>query len=126
MKRPLLLSLTLSLLAANAFALPASEQTAPQIKSDAATISQPIKTLAEDGSDRTQSATFAEDGADRTKSATFAEDGADRTKSATFAEDGSDRTKSATFAEDGSSRVKSASFAENGSDRLIEQRQQIS
>ncbi|HEN8802000.1 TPA: phage infection protein, partial [Pseudomonas putida] len=52
MKRHLL-SLTLSLLAANAFALPASEQhLTAESHSSAVEIAQPLKTVAEGGSDR--------------------------------------------------------------------------
>ena len=54
MKRALIMALSMSVLAAAAFAA--------------------------DGYDRTHSATFAEDGYDNTRSATFAEDGYDRTK----------------------------------------------
>jgi hypothetical protein len=115
MKRQMLLTLTLSILAANAFAMPAAEQKISAEARSSAVISQPY--LAEDGSDRTPQAGFAENGSDRTPQATFAEDGSDRTPQATFAEDGSDRTPQATFAEDGSDRTPQATFAEDGSDR---------
>ncbi|ORL67943.1 phage infection protein, partial [Pseudomonas putida] len=53
MKRHLLLSLALSALAVNAFALPAEEQHLnAESRSSAATVSQPLNTLAEGGSDR--------------------------------------------------------------------------
>ena len=50
MKRQLLLSLTLSMLASTAFALPAADQATPQVKSSHSVFSQ---TVAADGSDRT-------------------------------------------------------------------------
>lgn len=77
MKRQLLLSLTLSILAANAFALPAAEQATPQVKSSTSVFSQ---TLASDGSDRTpQGQTLAADGFDRTPlGEAVAEGGRDR------------------------------------------------
>ena len=64
MKRPLLLTLTLSMLAANAFAMPAADQSvSAELHSSAASFSQPY--LAEDGSDRTPQGTFAENGSQR-------------------------------------------------------------
>ncbi len=68
MKSKLILTLTFSVLAANAFA--------------------------EDGFDRTNSHNF---GAVQTQSATYAEDGFDRTGAAKFAEDGFDRTQAHRF-----------------------------
>lgn len=67
MKRHLL-TLTLSLLAANAFALPASEQhLTSEARSSAAEIAQPLNTVAEGGSDRLieQAGRVAEGGSDR-------------------------------------------------------------
>jgi hypothetical protein len=123
MKRQLLLSLTLSVLAANAFAMPAADQSvSAELRSSAASYSQPY--LAEDGSDRTPQGTVAENGSDRTPQATFAEDGSDRTPQGTFAENGSDRTPQATFAEDGSDRTPQGTFAENGSQRLLDRQDQ--
>ncbi|MBC3467910.1 hypothetical protein HU729_20320, partial [Pseudomonas sp. RW10S2] len=53
MKRQLLLSLSLSILAANAFALPAADQhLSAETRSSSAVIAQPLKTVAEGGSDR--------------------------------------------------------------------------
>ncbi|QTT91192.1 hypothetical protein [Pseudomonas chlororaphis] len=92
MKRQLLLSLTLSILAANAFALPAAEQATPQVKASTSVLTQ---TLAADGGDRTpQGQTLASDGSDRTpQGQTLASDGSDRTpQGQTLAEDGFDRT----------------------------------
>ncbi|MDR2306192.1 MAG: hypothetical protein LBE53_03205 [Paucimonas sp.] len=68
MKRQLLLSLTLSILAANAFALPAAEQhLSAESHSSAATFSQPLNTLAEGGAERLQerAGRVAEGGSDR-------------------------------------------------------------
>ncbi len=65
MKRELLLSLTLSMLASTAFALPAADQATPQVKDSHSVFSQ---TVAADGSDRTpQGQTLAEGGNDRLK-----------------------------------------------------------
>ncbi|PMY48049.1 MULTISPECIES: hypothetical protein [unclassified Pseudomonas] len=91
MKRQLLLSLTLSILAANAFALPAAEQATPQVKASTSVFTQ---TLAADGGDRTpQGQTLAADGSDRTpQGQTLAEDGFDRTPlGQAVAEGGRDR-----------------------------------
>ena len=53
MKRQLLLSFALSLLAANAFAVPATEQNlSAEARDSSSVISQPLDTLAEGGSDR--------------------------------------------------------------------------
>ncbi|PPA04202.1 hypothetical protein C4E44_10295, partial [Pseudomonas sp. MWU12-2312b] len=92
MKRQLLLSLTLSMLASTAFALPAADQATPQAKASHSVFSQ---TLAADGSDRTPGGqTLAADGSDRTPGGqTLAADGSDRTPGGqTLAADGSDRT----------------------------------
>lgn len=83
MKRQLLLSLTLSLLAANAFAVPATEQNLSAEARDSATVvSQPLGTVAEGGSDRLieRSKRVAEGGSDRLieRSKRVAEGGSDR------------------------------------------------
>ena len=68
MKRQLLLSLSLSILAANAFAIPASEQSlTAESRSSSTVISQPLNTLAEGGSDRLleRNIRVAEGGSDR-------------------------------------------------------------
>ena len=76
MKRQLLLSLTLSLLAANAFALPAAEQATPQAKTEHSVFSQ---TVAEGGRDRLEEKGLVEDGYDRTpQGQVVAEGGGDR------------------------------------------------
>ena len=81
MKRPLLLGLTLSLFAVNAFALPADDEPTPMVQPASSTLSQPLNPVAEDGAQRTldQQNRVAEDGYDRTPSSQFvAEGGADR------------------------------------------------
>ena len=88
MKRHLLLSLTLSMLASTAFALPAADQATPQVKDSHSVFSH---TLAADGSDRTPGQTLAADGSDRTPGQTLAADGSDRTPGQTLAEGGGDR-----------------------------------
>ena len=69
MKRQLLLSLSLSILAANAFALPAADQhLSAEARSGSAPISQSPNTLAEGGSDRLieqRTNRVAEGGSDR-------------------------------------------------------------
>jgi hypothetical protein len=122
MKRQLLLSLTLSILAANAFALPAAEQATPQVKASTSVFTQ---TLAADGGDRTpQGQTLASDGSDRTpQGQTLASDGSDRTpQGQTLASDGSGRTpQGQTLAEDGFDRTPlGQAVAEGGRDRLEE------
>ncbi len=95
MKRQLLLSLSLSILAANAFAIPASEQSlTAESRSSSTVISQPLNTLAEGGSDRLlERNRVAEGGSDRLLERNrIAEGGADRLKERyQVAEGGSDR-----------------------------------
>jgi hypothetical protein len=132
MKRQLLLSLTLSMLASTAFALPAADQATPQAKASHSVFSH---TLAADGSDRTPGQTLAEGGNDRLKEKglltedgydqtpqgqSVAADGSDRTPGQTLAADGSDRTPGQTLAADGSDRTPGQTLAEGGGDRVIE------
>jgi hypothetical protein len=156
MKRQLLLSLTLSMLASTAFALPAADQATPQVKDSHSVFSQTVaadgsdrtpqgQTLAEggndrlkekglitqDGSDRTpQGQTLAADGSDRTpQGQTLAADGSDRTpQGQTLAADGSDRTpQGQTLAADGSDRTpQGQTLAEGGGDRVIERNSAVS
>jgi hypothetical protein len=156
MKRQLLLSLSLSLLASTAFALPAADQATPQAKTSYSVFSQTVaadgsertpqgQTLAEggndrlkekglitqDGSDRTpQGQTLAADGSDRTpQGQTLAADGSDRTpQGQTLAADGSDRTpQGQTLAADGSDRTpQGQTLAEGGGDRVIERNSALS
>ncbi|EPJ88836.1 MULTISPECIES: hypothetical protein [Pseudomonas] len=124
MKRQLLMSLSLSLLASTAFALPASEQATPQVKDSHSVYSQ---TVAEGGRDRLEEKGLVEDGSDRTPGQTLAADGSDRTPGQTLAADGSDRTPGQTLAEDGSSRTKlGETVAEGGGDRTIERNGTVS
>jgi hypothetical protein len=128
MKRQLLLSLSLSLLASTAFALPAADQATPQVKSAHSVFSQ---TVAADGSDRTpQGQTLAADGSDRTPlGQTLAADGSDRTPlGQTLAADGSDRTPlGQTVAAGGSDRTPlGQTLAEGGGDRVIERNRALS
>jgi hypothetical protein len=114
MKRQLLLSLSLSMLASTAFALPAADQATPQVKDSHSVFSQ---TVAADGSDRTpQGQTLAADGSDRTpQGQTLAADGSDRTpQGQTLAADGSDRTP------------QGQTLAEGGGDRVIERNSAMS
>jgi hypothetical protein len=122
MKRQLLLSLALSVLAANAFALPAAEQATPQVKASHSVFTQ---TLAEGGSDRLiERNKVASDGYDRTpQGQSVAEDGYDRTpQGQNVAEDGYDRTpQGQNVAEDGYDRTpQGQNVAEGGRDRLEE------
>ncbi|CAI8877258.1 MULTISPECIES: hypothetical protein [unclassified Pseudomonas] len=113
MKRQLLLSLTLSLLAANAFALPAAEQATPQAKAEHSVFSQ---TVAEGGSDRLlERNKIAADGYDRTpQGQTVAEGGRDRLEEKGLVEDGYDRTPQGQV------------VAEGGGDRVIERNSAVS
>ncbi|HCN44856.1 MAG TPA: hypothetical protein DIT18_03690, partial [Pseudomonas sp.] len=68
MKRQLLLSLALSVVATSAFAVPAADQhLSAEARSSSATVSQPLNTLAEGGSDRVieRANRVAEGGGDR-------------------------------------------------------------
>lgn len=102
MKRQLLMSLSLSLLASTAFALPATEQATPQVKESHSVYSQ---TVAEGGRERLEQKGLAEDGSDRTPQGQLAADGSDRTSQGQLAADGSDRTPGQLLAEDGGDRV---------------------
>ena len=121
MKRPLLLGLTLSLFAINAFAQPADEEPTPMVQPASSTLTQPLDPVAEDGAQRTlnQQNRVAEDGAQRTlnQQNRVAEDGAQRTlnQQNRVAEDGYDRTQKQL------NRV-----AEGGADRLAERNQRAS
>ncbi|WP_248764289.1 MULTISPECIES: hypothetical protein [unclassified Pseudomonas] len=141
MKRQLLLSLTLAVLTANAYALPAREQAAPQAQASHATVSQVLNTLAEDGSSRTPQAQherengLAENGSSKTaigENDKFAENGSDHTPQAQherengLAENGSSKTaigENDKFAENGSAHTPQAQherengLAENGSSK---------
>ncbi|SDB24787.1 hypothetical protein, partial [Pseudomonas sp. NFACC17-2] len=101
MKRQLLMSLSLSLLASTAFALPASEQATPQVKDSHSVYSQ---TVAEGGNERLKEKGLAADGTERTpQGQTLAADGTERTpQGQTLAADGTERTpQGQTLAADG-------------------------
>jgi hypothetical protein len=142
MKRELLLSLTLSMLASTAFALPAADQATPQVKDSHSVFSQTVAEggndrlkekglITQDGSDRTpQGQTLAADGTDRTpQGQTLAADGTDRTpQGQTLAADGADRTpQGQTLAADGTDRTpQGQTLAEGGGDRVIERNSAVS
>ena len=131
MKRQLLLSLTLAVLTANAYALPAHEQAAPQVQASHSSVSQVLNTLAENGSDRTPQAQHERENG-------LAENGSSKTaigENDTFAENGSDRTPQAQherengLAENGSSKTaigENDKFAADGGDRVIERNSSVS
>ncbi|POA53340.1 hypothetical protein [Pseudomonas sp. FW507-12TSA] len=128
MKRHILLSLTLSILAANAFALPAAEQATPQVQASHGSVF--TQTLAEGGSDRLiERNKVAADGYDRTpQGQSVAEDGYDRTpQGQNVAEGGRDRLEEKGLVEDGYSRTpQGQTVAEGGADRLAERHQAAS
>src|SRR5450830_1597999 len=134
MKRQLILSLTLAVLAANAYALPAREQAAPQAQASHATVSQVLNTLAADGSSKTaigerNGDTVSENGFDRTPlGQALAADGSSKTaigerNGDTVSENGFDRTPlGQALAADGSSKTaigerNGDTVSENGFDR---------
>ena len=116
MKRQLLLSLTLSMLASTAFALPAAEQATPQVK-DSHSVFSP--TLAEDGYDKTpQGQTLAEDGYDKTPQGQLAENGRNRLEEKGLVEDGYDNTpQGQAVAENGRNRLEEKGLVEDGYDK---------
>ena len=154
MKRQLLLSLTLSMLASTAFALPAADQATPQVKSSHSVFSQTVaadggdrtpqgqtlaengrnrleeKGLVQDGYDKTpQGQAVAEGGRDRLEEKGLVQDGYDKTpQGQTLASDGSDRTpQGQTLAEDGFDKTPlGQAVAEGGGDRVIERNSQLS
>jgi hypothetical protein len=115
MKRQLLLSLTLSMLASTAFALPAAEQATPQVKTSYSVFSQ---TVAADGSDHTKG-TLAEDGYDKTpQGQAVAEGGRDRLEEKGLVEDGYDKTpQGQAVAENGRNRLEEKGLVEDGYDK---------
>jgi len=124
MKAQLLLSLTLSVLAAHASAVPTDN---PQPLLGESKASQDVRPqyrhVTEGGADRLlERFRIAEDGADRTPGLRITEDGADRTPGLRVTEDGADRTPGLRIAEDGADRTPGLRVAEDGSDRLLEQR----
>ena len=117
MKRQLLFSLTLSMLASTAFALPAADQATPQVKTSHSVFSQ---TVAADGSDRTpQGQTLAENGRNRLEEKGLVQDGYDKTpQGQTVAEGGRDRLEEKGLVQDGSDRTpQGQTLASDGGDR---------
>ena len=109
MKRQLLLSLTLAVLTANAYALPAREQAAPQAQASHATVSQVLNTLAEDGSAHTPQAQHERENG--------------------LAENGSSKTaigENDKFAEGGRARLEEKGLVQDGGDRVIERNSSLS
>jgi len=140
MKRQLLFSLTLSMLASTAFALPAAEQATPQVKTSHSVFSQTIaadggdrtpqgQTLAENGRNRLEEKGLVQDGYDKTpQGQTVAEGGRDRLEEKGLVQDGSDRTpQGQTLASDGGDRTpQGQTLAEGGGDRVIERNSALS
>ncbi|GLH22065.1 hypothetical protein LOY49_02725 [Pseudomonas atacamensis] len=126
MKRQLLLSLTLSMLASTAFALPAADQATPQVKDSHSVFSQ---TLAEDGYDKTpQGQTLAENGRNRLQEKGLVEDGYDKTpQGQAVAENGRNRLEEKGLVEDGYDKTpQGQALAEGGGDRVIERNSAVS
>jgi len=126
MKRQLLMSLSLSLLASTAFALPASEQATPQVKDSHSVYSQ---TVAEGGRERLEQKGLAADGSDHTpQGQTLAADGSDRTKlGESLAEGGRDKLEEKGLVEGGYEHTPQGQLlAADGGDRVIERRDQVS
>jgi len=121
-KRQLILSLTLAVLAANAYALPAREQAAPQAQASHATVSQVLNTLAADGSSKTA---IGERNGD-----TVSENGSDHTPlGQALAENGSSKTsigENDKFAEGGRARLEEKGLVQDGGDRVIERNSSLS
>ncbi|MBP5945904.1 MULTISPECIES: hypothetical protein [Pseudomonas] len=125
MKRQLLLSLTLSMLASTAFALPAAEQATPQVKDSHSVFSQ---TLAEDGYDKTPQGQLAENGRNRLEEKGLVEDGYDKTpQGQALAENGRNRLEEKGLVEDGYDKTpQGQALAEGGGDRVIERNSAVS
>ncbi|KAF1011276.1 MAG: hypothetical protein GAK32_00928 [Pseudomonas fluorescens] len=98
MKRQLLASVVLSVLASSAFALPAAEQATPQVKADAAHLSQ---TLARSGSqeqeNRDYAKGYAENGSEQANKRAYtegvAEGGRDRLEQKGLVEGGAEQAE---------------------------------
>jgi Ni/Co efflux regulator RcnB len=120
MKRQILATVLLSVLASSAFALPAAEQAIPQNKAQAVETSQ---TLARSGSQEEENRDYAkgavaESGSDRANKRAYtegvAEGGRDRLEQKGLVEGGAEQTQSREYAQ---------GLAEGGADRLQELRQ---
>ncbi|WP_460131833.1 hypothetical protein [Pseudomonas sp. S1_E04] len=100
MKRQVLATVLLSILASSAFALPAAEQVTPQVKADAASFNQ---TLARSGSQEDENRDYAK--------GAVAENGSDRANQRAYAEG---------VTENGRNRLEQKGLVEGGADRLME------
>jgi hypothetical protein len=138
MKRQLLASFVLSVLATSAFALPASEQATPQVKADAAHFSQTLarsgsqdendrdyaKGLTENGSEQANKRAYTEGvvegGRDRLEQKGLVEGGRDRLEQKGLVEGGRDRLEQKGLVEGGRDRLEQKGLVENGSDRANE------
>ena len=143
MKRQILASFALSLLATSAFALPAAEQATPQVKADASHFSQTLArsgasdknntdyngSITENGSEQANKRAYtegvAEGGRDRLEQKGLVEGGADRLMERNaVAEGGRDRLEQKGLVEGGAEqaneRAYAGSVAEGGADRLAE------
>ena len=122
MKRQLLASFVLSVLATSAFALPASEQATPQVKADAAHFSQTLaRSGSQDENDRDYAKGLTENGSEQANKRAYTEGvvegGRDRLEQKGLVENGSDRANARAYA---------GAVAEGGADRLQELHQAAS
>lgn len=106
MKRHIIFSFALSMLAANAFAMGTTQSPNAAPIASAAQVQQIM--MAEDGFDRTPQGAIAEDGYDHTPQGAVAEDGYDHTPQGAVAEDGYDHTPQGAVAEDGYDHTQAA------------------
>jgi hypothetical protein len=129
MKRQLLASFVLSVLATSAFALPAAEQATPQVKADAAHFNQTLaRSGSQDENNRDYAKGFAENGSDHANKRAYAdgvaEGGADRLQQKGLAEGGAEQANKRAYtdgvAENGRNRLEEKGLVENGSDRANE------
>ena len=122
MKRQLLASFVLSILATSAFALPASEQVPAHVKADTAEFSQFLtRSGSQDENNRDYAKGLAENGSEQANKRAYTEGvvegGRDRLEQKGLVENGSDRANA---------RVYAGAIAEGGADRLQELRQAAS
>jgi DnaJ-domain-containing protein 1 len=120
MKRQILATVLLSVLASSAFALPAAEQATPQVKADAAQISQ---TLARSGSQEDENRDYAK--------GAVAENGSEQANKRAYTEgvteNGRNRLEEKGLVEGGAEKANERAYtegvAEGGADRLKELRE---
>ena len=147
MKRQVLATVLLSIMASSAFALPAAEQAIPQVKADAVHFNQTLARsgsqeqenrdyakgdVAENGSEQANKRAYtegvAEGGADRLQHKGLAEGGAEHANERAYAEGvaegGADRLQHQGLAEGGAEHANERAYAEGvaegGADRLQE------